>query len=77
MAEFESLVDKLNKQKEYKPDIIEEETALIWFTEEWIPWVDKPRLQWEISVDWDNAWILNLQIQIDDLDARVTALENA
>jgi len=73
MAEFESLVKQMNKQKEFK-EVIEEQEPIL--EVEMIPWVDKPRLQWNISVDWDNADIVNLQAQIDPLDARITALEN-
>lgn len=76
MAEFESLVKEMNKQKEYKPETLESDNNFVRFWNEWIPWVDKPRLQWEISVDWDNASVSNLQSQIDSLDSRVTALEN-
>ena len=74
MAEFESLVTKMNKQKEFKEVIEEQEPVL---DVEMIPWVDKPRLQQEISVSWNTWEIANLQAQIDSLDARVTALENA
>lgn len=73
MAEFKSLIDKMNKQKEFKEELeIEKVQEQI----EQIPWVDKPQLQWEISVSWETAAIANLQSQVDSLDSRVTALEN-
>lgn len=47
MAEFKSLVDKMNKQKEFKEELeIEELQEQV----EQIPWVDKPQLQWSISI---------------------------
>jgi len=72
MTWFKSLVDKMNKQKEFKNWIDEELTQEI----ELIPWVDKPQLQDTISVRWtvSQAQIDDLQTQIDSLDARVTAL---
>ncbi len=73
MAEFEKMVKSMNKVKEFK-EVVEEQEPVSMV--EMIPWVDKPRLIWNISVDWDNADIANLQAQIDSLDARVTALEN-
>lgn len=76
MAEFESLVKEMNKQKEYKPETLESDNNFVRFWNEWIPWVDKPRLQWDISVDISEDWMTNLQSQITALDWRVTALEN-
>ncbi len=73
MAEFESMVKSMNKQKEFKEKTQESNLEEL----EMIPWVNKPRLQWEISVNWESSQILNLQNQIDSLDNRVTALENA
>lgn len=74
MAEFKSLIDKMNKQKEYKEDLIIEEEVVI--ETDTIPWVNAPRLQGSISVSWESSEIVNLQSQIDSLDSRVDALEN-
>lgn len=67
-------IQKMNKQGEYKESLIleeqEQENNLM------IPWVNEPRLQQEISISWDTWETVNLQNQIDSLDARVTALEN-
>ena len=47
MAEFEKMVKSMNKVKEFKETLEKEEIR----EPDLIPWVDKPRLQEEISID--------------------------
>lgn len=62
-------------EENYIPDWLDDIKETV-FTPEIIPWVNNPQLQADISIEGNISWIDNLQDQIDDLDVRVTALEN-
>lgn len=72
MVIFDDMVKSMNKKWEYKSEILHDVSEKF----EEVPWIDKPQLQWDISVSWWGAAIADLQSQIDSLQSQIDSLDS-